>query len=57
LVAFNEGIWALAPVDITQAAIKSVAILRADEIGFVALASSAGSLEVKVIANWEPVAA
>jgi hypothetical protein len=57
LVAFNEGIWALAPVDITQAAIKSVAILRADEIGFVALASSAGSLEVKVIANWEPMPA
>jgi hypothetical protein len=33
---------------------KNAATLEADEIGFVALASSAGSREVKVIANWEP---
>jgi hypothetical protein len=57
LAAFNEGIWAPAPVDSAQEAIKSVAILRVDENIFVALESSAGSLEVKVIANWEPVAA
>jgi hypothetical protein len=57
LAEINEGIWALEPVDIAQAAIKSVAILRAGESGFLALLSSATSREVNVIANWEPVAA
>jgi hypothetical protein len=57
LAEINEGIWALEPVDIAQAAIKSVANLRTEENVRRALTHSVGSLEVKVIANWEPVAA
>jgi hypothetical protein len=52
--ALFARIWPLAPVDIAQAAIKKVANWRTDKSERLALARSAGSLEVKVIANWEP---